>query len=530
MTDFSDLLTATRAVTDPSTSAAELTVIAQTQPSLQAQVAAHPNAHPELLDWLASDGDDVAKQAVSARRTALPNAQQELVAQTGPARGETLAEPQVPNSPTPDQMVQAPVSTGTPAHSESVSASPLAAPRIPWFRTSRGLKALIGGAAGVVVVVVAIVLVVTLVVIPNQRAGQAAESAAAASASASVQMAQDHQDAVNAFNSAAQACTSANSQLASVISSAQQAAQTDPSTMQDPTLIDKLNQVITTAQAVKTCMAPTIADDTATIQQQTAQLGTDTQTVTSATSTLTSASQAVPASVQAKQQAAAQASASASAAAHTKNVTITDSDGYKWQVTLTFSDWVKGSDSQKLQQTWQSMGGSGQMPLTAGSYSSQMGSAQFVGTNAAYVFGKATYQYMTTQWSASDTPPIVIDPMTSSTDLLGNQSGLQAFDLVTGKNVVQCTGYNNGANCTLGGWAGTGVNSNTISPDMAGQTTWGPVAFVIAVDDVFTPAEPDGIAAYQSVQLGIATGISRQNSLGVTLAGDTTPFTVGRTW
>jgi len=67
MTDFSDWGTAARAVTDPSTSAADLAAIAQAQPGLRAQIAAHPNAYPGLLQWLAAQGDP-AVQAVAASR------------------------------------------------------------------------------------------------------------------------------------------------------------------------------------------------------------------------------------------------------------------------------------------------------------------------------------------------------------------------------------------------------------------------------------------------------------------------------
>jgi len=56
MADFSDLVTATNAVVDPSTSAADLAQIAQLQPSLRPQVAAHPNVYPALLQWMETQG------------------------------------------------------------------------------------------------------------------------------------------------------------------------------------------------------------------------------------------------------------------------------------------------------------------------------------------------------------------------------------------------------------------------------------------------------------------------------------------
>jgi len=56
MTDYSDLMIATRAVVDPATSAADLMQIAQMQPMLRQQVAVHPNVYPALVDWLAQFG------------------------------------------------------------------------------------------------------------------------------------------------------------------------------------------------------------------------------------------------------------------------------------------------------------------------------------------------------------------------------------------------------------------------------------------------------------------------------------------
>jgi len=212
----------------------------------------------------------------------------------------------------------------------------------------------IGVGSGVVVLVVAIILVVTLVVTPNHRAAQAA-------ATASAQAAQEYQDAADAFNSASQACTAANSSLSAAITSAQQAAKTDPSTMQDPTLIDKVNQAVTTAQGVKNCTPPTMANGTDAITQQTTQLAADTQTVTSATSTLSSASSAVTASVSAKQQAAAQAAAEAAAAAGRGSATWTDPDGYVYEISwsdmkLTVTiDPTQGKPGQLVLE-WQSQG------------------------------------------------------------------------------------------------------------------------------------------------------------------------------
>jgi len=190
----------------------------------------------------------------------------------------------------------------------------------------------IGTGGGLGAVVIAVVLAVTLVIVPNQHAAQASAAAASASAAAAAQAAQEHQAAITAFGRANDSCTSANQQLTSSIASAQQTARTDPATMQDPTLIDKLKQAITTAQAVNPCEVPTMADDTAIIEQQTAQLNTNVQTVLSATVTVTAASQAAVSSVQAKKNADQAAKEAAAVAARTGKITLTDSDGYQYLV------------------------------------------------------------------------------------------------------------------------------------------------------------------------------------------------------
>jgi len=63
-------MVATRAVMDPSTSAADLASIAQKQPSLRLQVAMHANAYPGLLSWLKANGDTATKQIANDRLTA----------------------------------------------------------------------------------------------------------------------------------------------------------------------------------------------------------------------------------------------------------------------------------------------------------------------------------------------------------------------------------------------------------------------------------------------------------------------------
>lgn len=57
-----------RAIADPTCSAAILFRVAEHRPELRATVAAHPNAYPGLLEWLAGLGDSAVNDALAARR------------------------------------------------------------------------------------------------------------------------------------------------------------------------------------------------------------------------------------------------------------------------------------------------------------------------------------------------------------------------------------------------------------------------------------------------------------------------------
>jgi len=67
MTDFSDFDVAAQAVANPTTPANDLAAIVAAQPTLQAQVANHPAAYPDLLDWLAGFGTEDAREAAANR-------------------------------------------------------------------------------------------------------------------------------------------------------------------------------------------------------------------------------------------------------------------------------------------------------------------------------------------------------------------------------------------------------------------------------------------------------------------------------
>ena len=150
-------------VNDPNATPEQLNLIAQHHPSLDALVAVHPRAYPELLDWLAQYGDDATKQVVAQRRAADGSA---------PA---TNLPPVAPPSPAPVRRPLAQEWTSQPPP-PGVNYPPTAAPiplDKPAARSKPPTGLLIGGIVAVVVIALAVVLVATPV-LSGLRGGQPA--------------------------------------------------------------------------------------------------------------------------------------------------------------------------------------------------------------------------------------------------------------------------------------------------------------------------------------------------------------------
>lgn len=71
MSDSDDLKELRERALSPETNANELFEISAQHPEVYAEVAANPNAYPDLLDWLENVGDDRVKAVVAARRDGL---------------------------------------------------------------------------------------------------------------------------------------------------------------------------------------------------------------------------------------------------------------------------------------------------------------------------------------------------------------------------------------------------------------------------------------------------------------------------
>jgi hypothetical protein len=207
-------------------------------------------------------------------------------------------------------------------------------PKRGWKTLPRAAKIGICAGGGAILAGAVTAVLLATVTFPNQGAARAGDDASASASAEESALVDELAAAEEAFAAAQAACEQANQSLASAVSRAQTTAQTDPATLQDPTLIDRLSTEIATAETVPECVPPAMAGRADDIMGQTADLEAATAAVASAVAALDQANHAVPASAQAKQQAEAEAEAARQQAAKQGQFTITDHDGYTYLFTI----------------------------------------------------------------------------------------------------------------------------------------------------------------------------------------------------
>lgn len=322
---------------DPGTGAQTLANLAYVAPELWPAIAAHPNAYPALIDWMLQYGPAEEATAIGApAATSAPEEQPIGDAVDAPTEPGAIA-----NDPAAAGFDRPAAGSGTsvpgiPADEVGVSGPSALAPRARPLLTRMSRRTRVISGAAAVAAIVAVALIVTLVVAPRQSASRAAGASAAAAQQA-------HDTAVSGFNSAVAACTAANAALSNAQNQATSTATTDPGTLKDPTLLDKLSAAAAAASGVTACVAPTMGSDTDTIQQQAGDTSTAVSTVQKAADSLGAAASAVTSSAQAKKDDAAaeaaaaaaatkQAEAAAAAAARTWH--FTSNDGFSFDLSL----------------------------------------------------------------------------------------------------------------------------------------------------------------------------------------------------
>jgi len=160
MTDYSNYSDAERAVTDPSTSAADLADIAEQHPKLWRQIADHPAAYRSLLKWLATVGDDEVKEAVAARGTPVKPAKQQQHAAAAISDSE----------PTESVPLEATTTAEEPSRAQSlldsfasISTRKVGNSRITWL------------AAGVILLLVVVLIAMLLASLPRRSENDQAQ-------------------------------------------------------------------------------------------------------------------------------------------------------------------------------------------------------------------------------------------------------------------------------------------------------------------------------------------------------------------
>lgn len=108
-----------RAVSDPETPASTLAEIANRRPDLGSWLAAHPQAYPELLQWLANYGDGAARATASARLAGTPAP----TTPTQPATPHDIDHAAVMN-PSTDPAVLAAIAARRPDLGAAIAAHP----------------------------------------------------------------------------------------------------------------------------------------------------------------------------------------------------------------------------------------------------------------------------------------------------------------------------------------------------------------------------------------------------------------------
>ena len=108
MTDSDDLKKLRERALAPETDANQLFEISAHHPEVYAEVAANPNAYPDLLDWLENVGDDRVKAVVAARRDGLSGSE---ALEKGSQESPKTTSGENNNSSDRDQAEMEPVST-----------------------------------------------------------------------------------------------------------------------------------------------------------------------------------------------------------------------------------------------------------------------------------------------------------------------------------------------------------------------------------------------------------------------------------
>ncbi|WP_373481758.1 hypothetical protein [Acetobacterium sp.] len=260
----------------------------------------------------------------------------------------------------------------------------------------------------------------------------------------------------------------------------------------DPSLLEALKKEIDSSKA-DTVNVPTVGTATDEIKQQIEELAGKKEELESRLHSLNSSITAIGDSKQKLvEQIAAEKEAKLNEAISpnsTYSIIATDDNGNKEKITVRIGQWLKGSETEMLDKAWQNVGGESTMPLT-GAYEGDefKNGGTFHPKEAAYVFGSVTIENLTPDFSPEN--------------FCRGSSGVSLIPEIGTGSVVQGREYTSGTSCDIVGGFNYVVNAKMTS------NNWGPVPFVIGVENVFSPNYPDGNPQINEVEFSLNGSIS----------------------
>ncbi|MDQ4213447.1 hypothetical protein [Microbacterium capsulatum] len=487
-----DRLGAWTALHDPATAAADLAAIAAQYPEFASAVEVHPNAYPELVGWARHT---VAALAAGGARTT-PAAPLLEVGETERSAGDDVpsVRPAASEVLAPDPALFAPsfqavTPDASAGEAMSVAGEPVAEPGAgitparKWRLSDRRVLWTVGGVLAVLVLIGGGAAIWNAALVP-QREKDAAVAAF-------------HDDA-------AQLDTAAFTLASSAKNAHDLLAAIGDDSVADPSARASLQKLVDEAAKVDVTK-PGIAGDTAAIKGQTADLQKRVETIQKLSSGLDDGVSAVKASAQALVDRKI-------APSSTYTIEATDGNGNKERITIKIGSWVKGSDAATLDKAWNLVGGKDKMPLS-------VGSDGFTPADGAFVFGTVQIENLTTAFPAANfsggsawvylTPLIKFDGMFTN----WHDPSFEGMGAT-----MQARQYSSGSASDAVGGA-----HPLIKADMSKGNTWGPVPFVIGLDTVFTPNNPNGNPKLDDIQFSLGSTIVAK------VTGDTT-FRIGKSW
>lgn len=203
-------------------------------------------------------------------------------------------------------------------------------------------------------------------------------------------------------------------------------------------------------------------------------------------------------------------------------VKVTDPDGYRLQLTMQLSKWVRGNDPAAAEAAWRGVGGQGDAPLLADADS------YVAGDSAAVLYGNATVTNLSTGFEASGfgggNVQIALSPVYEKDGETRNYT----YVMDQFGPLVSAAEFSSGIQFKA--FPGPATSPGLLNPKLTSDR-WGPVAFAIGFSSVMTPKSPDG-AALDNVRFCAGIGVTCKDGLwaGYTYEGDTKPFSVARSW